>query len=419
MATSLPRLGKDIGSRRRLVRSSAAVGLAMAAGNGLTAVTQLSLARLLDPGKYSVVVTLFVVVGVAGVPLGALQAIVARNVASALADAGTAEAGAALRAAVRELVRLAVPVFVAGCLAAVPVAYVLGVHRIAALVATGVVVAASVGLTVVWGGLQGSRRFGFFAGGQVAFAVAKLGAAVGAAALGWGVTGVMAGTAVATVLTLAIGLVPLRPYLAHARAAGHLRYALLNRYSGGAALALTLYAILTTVDVAVARLALSHTQAGAYAAASVISRALLLLPVAVTTVLFPRVSTLRDEVREQRHLRAALAVTGAAGAAATLVLWVGGGEIIRTIFGADYGAAGSWVPLLGAAMTLYGLGYVYLFHTLSLGRSGFALAAWPLVAAQALAFALAHGSGRQLAFVQIAIAAAFAVTADLYHRRRA
>src|SRR5581483_9695865 len=311
-------------------------------------------------------------------------------------------------------------VFAAACVVAVPVAYALTVHRIGALVATAVVVAASVGLTVVWGGLQGSHRFGLFAGGQAGFALAKLGAAVAAAALGWGVTGVLAATALATVLMLFAGLLPFRAYLGiEPRPDSGRRYALLNRYSGGAALALTLYAVLTTVDVVVARLALSHGDAGAYAAASVVSRALLLVPIALTTVLFPRVATLRDPVREQRHLRAALAVTVVVGAAAALVLWPAGEEIIRVAFGAKYSAAGGWVPLLAVAMTFYGVGFVYLFHTLSLGRSRFWLAALPLAVVQGLAFALVHGSGRQLALVQVGVAAAFAVTADLYHRRRA
>jgi O-antigen/teichoic acid export membrane protein len=405
--------------RRLLIRSSLLFGGAVAGANALTAVTQLVLARLLVPSEYSLVVTLFVVVTVAGVPLAALQATIARNVATALVGEGEPGAGAALVGAWRELGRLSVPLTVLVAAAAVPIAFALNVHRPWPLVATAVVVIASVALTVVWAGLQGTHRFGILAGGQLAFAAVKLAAAVAAAGVGAGVAGVMGGVAGATVATLVVGVLPLLPQLRSASHGKAERQALLTRYSGGAAAALTLFALLTTLDVAVARIALPASTAGAYAAASVVGRGLLLVPTAITTVLFPRVSTLVDKAREQRHLQAGLAATGAVGIVATLVLWPAGGTIVRLLFGARYGPAAGWVALLGAAMTLYGVAFVYLFHTLSVGRHGFWRAALPLAALQVAAFGIWHASGRQLALVQIGLAAVLVVAAELYHRRAA
>ena len=67
---------------------------------------------------------------------------------------------------------------------------------------------------------------------------------------------------------------------------------------------------LATSDLLVAKLAFPSGQAGDYAAASVGARVLLLIPIAVTTVLFPRVATLRDRRRERTHLLAGLLAVG-------------------------------------------------------------------------------------------------------------
>lgn len=210
----------------RLIRSSLTVGIAIAVANGLTAVTQLALARLLHPAEYSLVVTLFVVITIAGVPLAALQATVAREVAADHSARGAAGAGAALVESARELVRLSIPVWAALAVLALPAAIVLNVQHVTPILATIVTVAASVGLTIVWAGLQGTRRFGVLSLGQAGFAVAKLILAIGAARAG--------AIAAAALATLLLGLAQLTPYL---RAAAHLervRRPLLTRYSRGA-----------------------------------------------------------------------------------------------------------------------------------------------------------------------------------------
>ena len=86
----------------------------MIVANGLNAVFQIALARILEPSAYSLLVALVVVTLIAAVPPLAFQAGVAREVAVALADGRRGEAGASIRDTVRALVPWAVGVLLVG-----------------------------------------------------------------------------------------------------------------------------------------------------------------------------------------------------------------------------------------------------------------------------------------------------------------
>ena len=78
--------------------------MAVFAANGLNALFQIALARVLSPAEYSVLVALVVITLIAAVPPLAFQASVAREVALELDGGRRGRAGAALRDTVRGLV---------------------------------------------------------------------------------------------------------------------------------------------------------------------------------------------------------------------------------------------------------------------------------------------------------------------------
>src|SRR5205814_9866815 len=91
--------------------------------------------------------------------------------------------------------------------------------------------------------------------------------------------------------------------------------------NAGTPLTLTALTALTMSDLLVAKLAFSSHRAGVYASVSVGARAvLLLIPIGVAAVLFPRVATLEDEPKERQHLVGALPAVAAVCAAATASL---------------------------------------------------------------------------------------------------
>jgi len=405
----------ETGAPRSLFGPGLFVGFAVVAANGLNAVFQIALARILDPAEYSLLVALVVVTLIAAVPPLAFQASVAREVAVALDEGRRDRAGASLKDTVRGLVPWAFAVLVVGALASAALALA-GRADAGALLATAATISAALVIPAVWGGLQGARLFITLGLAHLTFAGTRLVAGIAIGLGGGDAAAVMAGVAAATVVTLAITLVPLRDLWHAAAREGGRRLATLP--NAAAATGLTVLTALASVDVLVAKLAFPSRVAAAYGVASVGARVMLLVPIGVVTVLFPRVAVLRDPVRERRHLLAGLGVVAILGAMGTALLWGLGDELVRGIFGAKYSAAGAWLGPLSLAMALYALTTVYLYHFLSLARTRFALVLVALFGVQLLAFLLVHHRPADLVGIQIAISAISVVAAEAWYLLR-
>jgi len=400
---------------RALLGSGLFIGVATFAANGLNALFQIALARVLSPAEYSVLVALVVITLIAAVPPLAFQASVAREVALELEGGRRGQAGSALRDTVRGLLPWAAGVLLLGGVLSVAMA-VAGRGDAAATFATTATIAFALVIPAVWGGLLGARLFLVFGLAQLAFAGTRFAAGLAIGLAGGDAAAVMAGVAAATAVTLGLTFLPLRDLWHAAEGVGRRRLATLP--NAAAATGLTVLMALATVDVLVANLAFSSNTAGAYGVASVCARVQLLIPIGVVTVLFPRVATLRDPERERRHLLAGLAVVAGLGALVTVLLWTFAGPIVDDIFGEKYHAAVPWLGPLSLAMALYALSTVYLYHFLSLARTRFALVLVAIQVAQLIAFAVLHGSPRELIGVQIVVAAVTVGAAEAWYLLR-
>jgi O-antigen/teichoic acid export membrane protein len=399
-------------SARTLFGSGLFVGVATFAANGLNAIFQIALARVLSPAEYSILVALIVITLIAAVPPLAFQASVAREVALELDGGRRGRAGAALRDTVRGLAPWAACVLLLGGVASIVMAAA-GRGDAAATIATAATIGFALIIPAVWGGLLGARFFLAYGIAQLAFAGTRFAAGLGIGLAGGDAAAVMGGVAAATALTLGLTFLPLRELWQGAERIGRRRLATLP--NAAAAAGLTILMALATVDVLVANLAFSSTTSGAYGVASVCARVLLLLPIGVVTVLFPRVATLRDPERERRHLLAGLAIVGGLGALVTALIWALADPIVNDIFGEKYAAAVPWLGPLSLAMAMYALATVYLYHFLSLARARFALVLVAIQVAQLVAFAILHGTPRELIGIQIVTAAVTVIAAEAWY----
>jgi O-antigen/teichoic acid export membrane protein len=409
--------GQIPSGRRALLGSGAVLAVAVGVANAMNAVFQFGLARILEPGEYRLLAALFAVVLIGAVPPLAFQATTAREIASRLAGGDSRGAGILLRGTLRSVLAWTGGLLVATAVV-VPVAAALGLGHPLAIAATAATVAIALAIPVVWGGLQGSGRFLELSAATLAFAATRLVAGLVVGLAGGSVGAIMLAVAVATAVTVAASLLPLRGLLAKAGGAAVQARRLATRPNAGAAMALTALTALTTCDLLVATLAFPSDEGGDYAAASVGARVLLLVPVAVTTVLFPRVATLRDRSRERSHLLGGLAAVAVTSAIAVTILWTLAGPLIELTFGKKYTEAEAWLGPLSLAMALYALATVYLYHFLSLGRSRFAVVLVGFLGAQLTAYAALHGSPRELIGIQIATAAVLLGACELWHLRR-
>ena len=399
-----------------IVRSGVLLTVAVGLANVLNAVFQFSLARILDPDEYALVAALFAVVIVGAIPPLAFQATAAREVSARLSRGDEHGAGVFLHGMGRS-VNVWGGVLGVAAIAAAAIAALADMDDPLSVGATVLTVAVALAIPVVWGGLQGAGRFAELSGAHVLFAGTRLAAGLAIALAGGSVGAVMIGVACATMVTLLISALPIRWLFLAGRGAARLPLA--TRANAGAALGLTALWALAYGDVLVARLAFSGDEAGAYAAAAVASKVLLLVPIAATTVLFPLVAVLHDRTRERRHLLAGLGVVAAASALLTAIAWAFAEPLIDLLFGSEYEAADAWLGPLCLAMALYGLAIVYLYHFLALGRERVAVVLVVLLAAQTVAYALFHDEPSQLIGVQIAFGVLAVIACETwYHLRR-
>jgi O-antigen/teichoic acid export membrane protein len=403
-------------SARAVLQSSTLITVAALVGNGFNVVFHFATARLMGPQEYSLLATMFAVFLIASVPLLALQATVARETSAVLARGDERGAGMILRSSFRVVFRVAVIAVIVATVLFFPLVSVLHVGRLLPVVAVIVAFFVQIPIPLASGALQASERFGVLAASQSLQSGLKLVAGVALAALGFGASAVTFGFAAATAVSFGIMLVFLRPYLEQAHGAPIPARTLLGGYAAGAAIALGMHTVLVNTDLIWARGALNPDEAGLYAAASVTTSVILLIPIGVTTVLFPRVARLRREEKGGAHLTFGLALVAALAAVAVAVLAAIPRFLLEVLFGHKYVDAAPWLAPLGVAMAFYALAIVYLNHSLALGRATIAYVLVGVVAVQQVLFLVFHASPWQIVWVQVATSVLLVAACEVFHR---
>jgi O-antigen/teichoic acid export membrane protein len=202
------------------------------------------------------------------------------------------------------------------------------------------------------GRLQGQMRFVAMALFGACLSAAKLVVGVAVAAVGLGVTSIVAGLVITTTLVTSIGL-------RLSRAAGAVTRTVFDRSTAQVFVGVTLFWILVSLDLPFARAFFDEGTAGQYAAAAVVGRAVLWVPAVITQMTFPQMSQAVSnfESTEPLMLRAFALSTGLA-LAGVLGIWLFGEQVFSVVYGSDYPSAHlyAWkIALAAVPMTVVNL----------------------------------------------------------------
>lgn len=251
------------------------------------------------------------------------------------------------------------------------------------IVATGLVVPVNLG---VFQGLQLFPVFGTLMG---LGGVLRLGAGIVLVSFGAGLLGALGASVVSSVLILAGSLVLLARRLENSWAArtkavplpaGRLRSVV------PVGVGMLLFAILTNLDMILVKHFFAPGDAGRYAAAAILGRALLYLPTAIAMALYPMVAeaeTLRENSRV--ILRRGLLLTAALTAVAIVPYILFPELLLRVLLGPAFVSAAPLVRLFGLAMAPFTLIFVLLNFQLAKRRAAFLI---PFVVACLIEFGL-------------------------------
>jgi hypothetical protein len=167
--------------------------------------------------------------------------------------------------------------------------------------------------------------------------------------------------------------------------------------------------LLVETDLVLARHFLEDTDAGLYAAAGLLCRALLFLPAAVCWVALPRFSESsgRGEAA-RRWLHGAIGITAALSTTALVVMILFRTWIVEIAFGSSFRSAAELVPALGVAMVLLSIANLLVYFHVAAESRTWVFLLFGEVAEIGLVTVF-HTSPEQIALIVVGVAASIAV----------
>jgi O-antigen/teichoic acid export membrane protein len=163
------------------------------------------------------------------------------------------------------------------------------------------------------------------------------------------------------------------------------------------------FASLTNVDILLAAYFFSGSVAGVYAAAALVGKIVLFLPVAIVTVLLPKAATRAAAgFASRRILLASLGVTLVICLVATVLLALVPESLLVHAFGGDFRQSTALLGWFGLAMTAAALVNVYLSVYFAERNASFPLLVLGAAAVQIVAVCLWHPNSRSIVLVTLA-----------------
>jgi O-antigen/teichoic acid export membrane protein len=363
--------------------------------------------HVLDPAGYGELTALFALSVVLAVPAGAAQTVIAERVAVYVAEGRLDRVRYLVRYA---MAHVSVIAGIAGViyLAATPlVASLLGLrHEEVAIALTPVLILAFV-QPLALGVLQGLERFTAYGLMLLAAALSRIVFGVPWAIVEHGAGGALGGQAVGMLVVLLATAWFMRSLLI-GRGSGAATSGLKRRPEAktvSASAAFIGFAIVSNLDLILAKIFLSPHDSGLYAALSTIGKIIIFLPAAIAVVMVPSAAKARlSSGSSARVLRISALFVGGVSVLAAVPAILAPRLIIQVMFGSKYlSAVGGVLPIviagIGLAMT-----YLLVVYSVAISDRRWMLLLVAAVLVQIAGISAFHHSATQVATVQAGVA---------------
>lgn len=355
--------------------------------------------RALGPSDYGLVAALLAATLVAAVPAQGLQFATARLVAAP--PGGDAElAHGIYRRCWRRCTGATTVIAPTACAAILTVALLSGrAIPVGPLIVTVALVVPLGFLFLGLGRLQGEARFTAYSLSFALWGAPRPVALVPLAALGLGIYAALGATGAA----LAAALVASLWFTRSARPAREptaAEWRAFTRPLLPVVVGLSGLGVLTNLDVIVAKISLGANEAGQFAAAATLAKAVFLVPQAVSFVLLPRVAARSAAAQDTGTLMGlGVAVTLVAGGLWSLVTWAIADPLLHITYGDHFTGSAGLLGAYAGASTLVGALIVVIIHHVGRGSDRFVWGTAVIALLQALLFLALHGSQRAIVAV--------------------
>lgn len=362
--------------------------------------------RLLSPEGFGDLTALLALSVVIAVPTGAAQTVMAERVAVYAAEGQIERLRYLVRHATAHVATISLLAGAAYTFCIPLVDRALDLQAVGAAIALAPLIVVSFLIPVALGILQGLDRFVAFGLMTLIVPVSRIAFGAPWAASGGGAGGALGGQAVGTVLALGGAAWLLRAHLigrgTGAATAGIRRKPDVRAVSAvGAFIG---FALLSNLDVVLAKLFLPSADVGLYAALTTVGKVILFLPAAVAVVMVPNAARARHSREASgRVLRIAAMLVAVTTLLAAIPAVLAPDLVIRAMFGAEYlGAKNGVLPIVSAGAGL-SLLYLLVVYSVAIQDRRWVVLLGFGVGLQILGIVLFHSSPTQIATVQAAV----------------
>ena len=361
--------------------------------------------RSLGPGRYGDLAALLAVLGLVAFPLGAAQYNIASWVAALAARRDARGVAAIYRRSITVAFIVGISASAVLILLTIPIRRLLGVQSTAAVLLLAVAAFPAPFAPAILGLTQGLERFVLFAVAQAASPFVRFALLPIALAAGFGVSGAMGVTVVASFISVLVPAIVLKAWFMRDPGPSPITRRQAVRAISPVTIGIVSLTSLTSVDVVVAKIAFHANAAGIYGGASLIGRLILYVPASIASVLLPKVSSRAAVGRSSSDIvLKSLVATALLCVLATLVYVAVPRLLLVVAFGSKYTAAQSFLWLFGVAMTGYALVNVLFVYHIARGSTLVPLMLGAAALTQLVLFAAIHESPRALLIVSSAVA---------------
>ena len=343
-----------------------------------------------DFGDYYGLVSLYMILVL---PLGAVQTVTARYVSALESRRLLGQAAALLRRSIVKLSIIAVGVVGAFLVAGPLLADYLNIHSLIAVYAVGLAVALAMVSPVFWGALQGFQYFYHYAANQLAATLAKLAGGILLVWVGFEVAGAVGSLVLFQLAIVVIAFFPLKTVVFKLRGGdqgvdSRPHY----RFFWSVLISLLGFAVLSQADILTAKHFFDRTLGGEFGLAKIVGNAFLFVPIALSTVMFPKVSqrTASGQKGALRLLNMTLIYCVLLCGLGILICASVPGLILGLLFPEATEVARELIRIFGLGVTPVALLYILINYLLARGRSGFLYILLPLALCYVIALQLLH-----------------------------
>ena len=398
--------GKVVGQGALMLAASAAV-------NGLSYLYHVAMGPLLGPARYGEFTTLLGVLTIIAVPMSVLQGGVTQHTARLAALSRQVNLATFFPSVIRPVLIYGSVVAIALVMLRSSIASILHLPSDSPVLVLAFVFALSLLSPLTMGALNGLQRFAALGGAMVLATLVRCVSGLVLVVLGAGAMGALAGSGFAAVSVLLMGVF-LAPAFFRLRGNKEEAQADASRFPTDVLLGVLALNVLLYGDVTAVKHFFTAEEAGQYAAAATIGKALLFLPGTISLLLLPKV-THKHALGEQTasSLRLAVGALLLLCAPLALVFLLAPALPISLTYGAAYLPSTSYLGLYSIAMVIYALLNLLLWYYLAVGNRRFSLVLLAGALAQAGGFALFHHDPQQIVAVVAGTSALILVLSEL------